>query len=401
MDIRTFSAIIATGFFESIFLYQLLHYFSLKRPIPGNVAELYDRRVYQRWRRCQIQLVKFRMASIAGGLLLALLLICTNAISLFYPDPADAVPAKIGKALLTACLISGCIILFVGERRIRKKYGFDPAKGDSVTLIILAAFGISFLLYILMETLTKGLESHNETSNAWAWIIIVISAFVCLALPVMEQHLFNKRLFSLKEGELYDRFQKLIRSSGLRNLRVCVNWHDSGRINASLRGFPSGRTVVLNNSLLQALNEEEVNAVFMHEVGHVIHHAMLCRAVEQLVSKGGIPLIAWGMIQLVFFAKTMRPDKHPIPVYLMIAGFFLLWPAFLMIRNWFRHRAELKADIYATEAGLGQPLIGALKAMEKQEITMPNPLPFFSLLTAQHPPLTRRIANIEDHMRGK
>jgi len=114
-----------------------------------------------------------------------------------------------------------------------------------------------------------------------------------LLLPVLLRRVWET--WPLEAGPLRNRLEATAGRAGFRAREILV-WHTNRMIvNAAVAGFlPRLRYVFLTDGLLAQLNEEEVEAVFGHEVGHVRHHHLLLRVLAMAA-----PLSLWLLLQQV------------------------------------------------------------------------------------------------------
>jgi STE24 endopeptidase len=101
------------------------------------------------------------------------------------------------------------------------------------------------------------------------------------------------RTAPLAPGPLRSRLEWAARRWGL-HVREILVW-DTGNtlVNAAVAGFvPGMRYVFLTDALLAHLSDEEVEAVFGHEVGHIRHHHVLLRTLVVLA-----PLGLWMLVR--------------------------------------------------------------------------------------------------------
>ena len=392
-----FTVILAVWFFSELFC-QGLFLLSMKRPVPRNVSEIYDRRGFRRLIRCNAQLRWFRVARVAGYCLLVLLYMWTDVQQWIAPGPQSSPAAKIGAAVLASVLVTVYSKLPIISQMIRKRYGYCRQEIRFFEKSDWIPFFVCGLMYFLFISLLPGEKRtvSSETGDTWKWI--AGGAAFCMAVrAVIRQGRFAGSLMQMPEGTLRSRIEGLLRDHRMQRIRIRVSCFDGGEMNASLTGFPGREILVLNQTLLDNLKDEEICAVVMHELGHASRYAMLQRAAGKLACGGLILLTGIGM----FRPETLQYFRlHPAVPVLVMALVMLACMAICILQNRHRNREEYNADRCAVEAGFGAALITALKAIEKEGPGIPNPVPLFHLIVSDHPPLSRRIENIEAHMRA-
>jgi STE24 endopeptidase len=137
----------------------------------------------------------------------------------------------------------------------------------------------------------------------------------------------------------------------LRDIRI---WKTDGRVvNAALAGLvPPVRFVFLSDGLLQLLDDDEIEAVFLHEAGHArLHHA------AQRIMAVAIPFVFWQAVEGWLPAPgTGTPIANP-----PLAGWRQpIWPlvsvmtvgALVVVTlGWYSRLLERQADLWACGQG--------------------------------------------------
>ena len=112
----------------------------------------------------------------------------------------------------------------------------------------------------------------NGTHLPWAADAILGTISICtLAVaPVILRYIWATE--PLPAGALRERFVRTCGRIGLRYREILL-WHTHGTaINAAVMGFVAPlRYILVSDALLETMDEEEIEAVFGHEAGHVRH----------------------------------------------------------------------------------------------------------------------------------
>jgi len=189
-------------------------------------------------------------------------------------------------ALTTAIgTVTGLPFELYSTFRIEKKHGFnkqtlglffaDKVKSLALTVIIGGPF-VSLLLTII--------RWGGERFYVYVWaFMFLFSIFMMTAVPVFIMPLFNK-YEPLKEGELKDRIYALAGrlSYPLTKLYVMDGSKRSSHSNAFMFGFGSNKRIVLFDTLMEQVKDDEILAILGHELGHwKLGHTLANFAVTQ------------------------------------------------------------------------------------------------------------------------
>jgi STE24 endopeptidase len=125
-------------------------------------------------------------------------------------------------------------------------------------------------------------------------VLIAGLAMLVLLFPLLLRKVWITR--PLKPGPLRSRLENAAARWGFRARDILV-WHTDGLVaNAAVAGLlPPFRYVFLTDALLERLTDDEIEAVFGHEVGHVRHHHLLFRVMAMLA-----PLGLWWLWQQAY-----------------------------------------------------------------------------------------------------
>ena len=147
----------------------------------------------------------------------------------------------------------------------------------------------------------------------------------------------------LPDSPLRRRLEALCRRVGMR-YRDILLWRTQNNMgNAAVMGIaPPVRYILLSDLLLERMDDEQIEAVFAHEVGHVVHRHMAWYVVVILIFmlavSAVVPFIPPGLPDL---AGVPQPVFHEVVLPVLGFGTFLLYFGFLS------RRFERQADVYA------------------------------------------------------
>jgi STE24 endopeptidase len=231
----------------------------------------------------------------------------------------------------------------------------------------------------------------------WFWAWVCMSAFqlvMMVVAPVLIMPLFN-RFAPLPAGALRDALLALGQRAGFRarDIQVMDGSRRSRHSNAFFTGLGRFRKIVLFDTLVEQLEQDELESVLAHEIGHF--------------KKGHVPktiAVFLGGSLLVFYlvAVLAKADWFLrgfgfapwdiVPALLLIfllTGVVSFWltPLFHLISR----RYEYEADAYAAKLiQRRQPLIAALRKLNEKNLSNLTPHPFYSGFYYSHPTLLER-----------
>ena len=286
--------------------------------------------------------------------------------------------------------------------KIEERFGFnrstiklwvtDKIKGTLIGLII----GVP-LLWVLISLV-------GWLGDSW-WIygFVILMAFQLLMMvlyPMIIVPLFNK-LSPLEEGSLKDRLMDLSDRAGFKakTIQVIDGSKRSGHSNAYFTGFGKFRRIVLYDTLIEQLSEEELEAVLAHEIGHYKKgHIPKMIGMSAVMMFAGFWVIDYLLNSSSFFegfgfapfAEGMAGDLGiAFLLFSMLGGLVTFWisPVF----NRLSRKHEYEADAFARDAVKGwEPLSGALRRLSEKNLSNLNPHPAYSGFHYSHPTLLER-----------
>jgi STE24 endopeptidase len=267
----------------------------------------------------------------------------------------------------------------------------DRVKGCALAL----ALGFPLLALIL-----KLAEWLGAAWWVWAWACLAAFQLVMMVVaPVLILPLFNK-FAPLPEGGLRDALFALARRAGFRarDIQVMDGSKRSRHSNAFFTGLGRFRKIVLFDTLVQQLDQAELESVLAHEIGHYkkghIPKTIGLALGGWLAAFYLISVLArqdWFLRGFGFAPGEMAPA---LLLFFLLSGVVMFWLSPLFHRLSRRH--EYEADAYA--AGLvnqPRPLIAALRKLNEKNLSNLTPHPLYSGFYYSHPTLLEREAALE------
>ena len=231
----------------------------------------------------------------------------------------------------------------------------------------------------------------------WVWGFGLLFGFQLLMFvlyPKLILPLFNK-LTPLPEGETRTRLMTLAHRTGFlcQTIEVMDGSKRSGHSNAFFTGFGRFRRIVLFDTLMAQLAQDEVEAVLAHEIGHYKRGHIPQRLVTMGVMQFAAFAVIAGLATAPWFnAAFGLPAGALAPTFLLfslLSGLVTFW--FSPISHWVSRKHEYEADAFAREAmGGPAPLVGALRKMSQKNLSNLTPHPLYSAVYYSHPTLDER-----------
>jgi len=267
----------------------------------------------------------------------------------------------------------------------------DIAKKALIILLNLA--GILGGFYIILKW-------GSDWWWIWAGVFMMPAQLLMQVLfPLLIAPLFNK--FSpLPDGTLRKRLAVLADHCKFPNRGIFImdGSRRSRHSNAYFTGIGRVRRIVLFDTLIDSLQESEIEAVLAHEIGHwKFGHILKRLAVSTFGS-----FILFGLIELILNWENFYPAfgfDSPSPHALLFCLIFYLKPLssfFSPIFNGRSRRHEYQADQFAVkQMGDSTSLGQALLKLGKNNLSNLRPHPAYSFWHYSHPALPERIAALK------
>jgi len=284
---------------------------------------------------------------------------------------------------------------------IEKKYGFNKMTGKVFVLDLLKGLFLSLLLGLPILYLIFWLYQVSGT-YWWIWAFLAFFAFqlfLAAVYPTFLAPLFNK-FIPLEDGSLKKAIEEIatkikFKMSGIFTIDGSKR---SSHSNAYFAGIGKFRRIVLFDTLIKQMNEEEIVSVLAHEMGHNkkrhIQKQLLLGFVSGLFAFWVLSLlIHWPPFFQAFGAGEVSPAKALILFGLFEGSFtFLLTP----FSNYLSRKYEYEADRFSLEVtGRSAPMVSALIKLSKENLSNLTPHPLYSFYYYSHPSTLERVNALE------
>ncbi|MGZ5026283.1 MAG: M48 family metallopeptidase, partial [Methylobacter sp.] len=178
---------------------------------------------------------------------------------------------------------------------IEEKYGFNKStpqqfiKDQLLQLTLIAVIGLPLLALILWV-----MDSIGSLWWLWAWgILISFSLLMSWLYPTLIAPLFNK-FTPMEEGSLKERIQGLLARCGFSSQGIFImdGSKRSGHGNAYFTGLGNNKRIVFFDTLVNSLDDEELEAILAHELGH-----FKCKhTIKMLIANAVMTLVSFAVL---------------------------------------------------------------------------------------------------------
>ncbi len=286
--------------------------------------------------------------------------------------------------------------------RIEKKYGFSTMTlrlwiSDFIKSILIS----TILIGILISAGLLIIQKSPDLWWLWLWcFFLVFGIFIMYISPYVIEPLFHK-FTPLEDETLEGRIHELMRKAGIRVSRVFKM--DASRrtkhTNAYFTGIGRVKRIVLFDTLINKMNNDEVLSVLAHEAGHWKRRHLL----KQIVLTEAIALIAlyasYHLLKNNILLQIFQIEDETFFAKVVILGLIGSIVAFPLtpIFNILSRRHEDEADRFSYKlTGDAQSMISALKKLSKDNLSNLHPHPFYAFFHYSHPPVIERIRRLNE-----
>jgi len=300
-------------------------------------------------------------------------------------------------------LVTGLPFELYSTFNIEKKHGFnkqtlglfftDKVKSTVLTCLIGGPF---------VAALLKIIKWGGEYFYIYVWAFMFIFSIVMMTLvPVFIMPLFNK-YEDLPEGELKTRIYKLADrlKYPLTKLFMMDGSKRSSHSNAFMFGFGRNKRIVLFDTLMEQVDDDEILAILGHELGHwKLGHTVANLFVTQ--SYMGAAFYSFSLcytsngLYRAFGFDDMAGTNIPTIIALLLF-FQTIWAPVDKILSFattlFSRYNEFAADTFSADLGMSAELQTGLCKISLENLGAMCPDPWYAVYHYSHPPLVERLS---------
>jgi STE24 endopeptidase len=237
----------------------------------------------------------------------------------------------------------------------------------------------------------------------WAWAGATAAGFVIVGsflYPVLIEPAFN-RFDPMPAGRLRTDLFALAEENGTPVQDVLVS--DASRrttaLNAYVSGFGSTRRIVVYDTVLDRLPDDEIQSIVAHELGHVaaddVLTGTLIGALGAAASVAGLGwLLAWSpLLRRAGAESPADPRVVPLVLFLLAVGSLAATP----VQNLVSRHVEARADVHALDLTTApDAFIAMQRRLAETNLADPDPPAAWHWFFGSHPTTAQRVALARD-----
>jgi STE24 endopeptidase len=286
---------------------------------------------------------------------------------------------------------------------IEEKYGFNKSTKKLFLIdklkgwLLSATIGGGVLAVILWFY-----QKTGDLFWVYTWIFIgVFTIFMTLFYSSLIVPIFNKQK-TLEEGELKRAIKDFSKKVGFKldNIFVIDGSKRSTKANAYFSGFGNKKRIVLYDTLIDDLEQDEIVAVLAHEIGHYKKKHVMINMIMSLALTGLTLFIFSLFINNAILSEALSVDIPSFHIGLITFG--ILYSPISEITgifmNFISRKFEYQADDYARSEFNGEALISSLKKLSRNSLSNLTPHKANVFVHYSHPTLLQRVMNLKSHL---
>jgi len=254
-------------------------------------------------------------------------------------------------------------------------------------LVSAAALPAAELFYLLLRTF----PNTWPVPAAALWVLVAVT--LSKIMPVWIIPLLYK-CTPLADKQLQQNLLDLAKKCGVHIKQVFEVQlsTDTEKANAAVAGTGKNRRILLADTLLKNFSNEQIEAVFAHELAHIALRHWL----KLTVFGTAVSLTTFYLTYLFFkpaagfFGFSTVHDLAAFPLLLLVLTAIAL--VLIPLQNIYLRYLEKQADIFAlSRVAIKEGFISAMKKLADQNLSDPSPGRIVEFLFYTHPPIAKRI----------
>ncbi|MGE8079573.1 M48 family metallopeptidase [Peribacillus loiseleuriae] len=288
---------------------------------------------------------------------------------------------------------------------LSKSYGISTQSFSSWMKDGVIEFWVDFGTMILIVSVLYWLM--KKSAKKWwlyAWFLTIpFSLFIMFVQPVVIDPLYND-FYPLKNKELETKILDMANKANIPSEHVYeVNMAEkTNALNAYVTGIGSNSRIVLWDTTLSRLNDQEILFIMAHEMGHYVEkHIYIGIAGYLGLTLVGLWLTAKLMNYFVRrYGKVLNISEvcsiRSLPLFLLITSVLLF--ASSPLSNYVSRYQESRADRYAIEMTQDKDAaISSFQELTRAGLSQVNPPLLVKWFRYTHPSMLERISTLDQY----
>ncbi|WP_153124816.1 M48 family metallopeptidase [Peribacillus tepidiphilus] len=288
---------------------------------------------------------------------------------------------------------------------LSKKYNISTQSFSSWMKDEVIDFWVNFgLMIIIVSVLYWLMKKSAKRWWLYAWMLSVpFTLFLMFVQPVLIDPLYND-FYPLKNKVLEEKILELAEEAKIPADHVYeVNMAEkTNSMNAYVTGIGSNSRIVLWDTTLNKLSEDEILFIMAHEMAHYVEkHIYIGIAGYLLLTLVGLWLTSklmnvmirkWGGVLNISSISRIQS----LPLFLLIISVLLF--ASSPITNAVSRHQERRADAYAIEMTKDKKAaVSTFQELSKAGLSQVNPPLLVKIFRYSHPTMLERISTLEQY----
>lgn len=288
---------------------------------------------------------------------------------------------------------------------LSKTYNISTQSFGSWMKDELIDFWINYGMMLIIVTVLYWLI--NKSSKRWwlyAWLLSVpFTLFLMFLQPIVIDPLYND-FYPLKNKELEAKILELAEKANIPAEHVFeVNMAEkTNALNAYVNGIGSNSRIVLWDTTLNRLSDDQILFIMAHEMAHYVEkHIYFGIAGYLILSLIGLYVTAKIMELIISrWGKALKipavNDIRSLPLFLMIISILLFISS--PLSNFVSRYQESRADRYAIEMTKdSEAAIQSFQELTRAGLSQVNPPILVKIFRYGHPTMLERISRLEEY----
>ena len=374
--------------------------------LPDSLKGIYDEKEYSRFQSYKRENGRLDSWSSGVGFVVMIVFLVTGGFGWYNSWVVSLTDSVVWQTILFVVGLSVASSVldipfdYYATFRIEEKYGFNKMTRRVYWLDMVKELFLSLVLGGVLLALVVWFYTWAGTYFwLYAWgAVTLFSVFMAMFYSQLIVPLFNKQT-PLQEGSLRDKIQAFAGKVGFKldNIYVIDGSKRTTKANAYFTGLGPKKRVVLYDTLIDELTEEEIVAVLAHEVGHYKKRHTLRSMVVSVIQLGVLFWLFSLCVNNAALSEALGGDRAYFQLGL-IAFAILYSPVNLILgvgMNVWSRSNEYEADAFAVQYYEGDYLVSGLKKISVKSLSNLTPHPLYECIYYSHPSLLKRIDAIK------